>query len=102
MVAAIIILSALLIGVSWLAYVQLRKVAKLTAYMELFTRVTGVTAVKVNRAYTRMKEVDRLGSFEADDETGYIFEEIKDATTELNDFIKRYIDDGSEQEEEKK
>ena len=86
MVAAIIILSVLLIGVSWLAYVQLRKVAKLTAYMELFTRVTGVTAVKVNRAYKRMKEVDRLGSFEADDETGTIFEQIKTTVSQLDRF----------------
>lgn len=102
MVTAIVTLSALLIGVSWLTYIQIRKVAKLTAYMELFTRVTSVMAVKINSAYKRMKEVDRLGSFEADDETGYIFQEIKEATTEINDFIKRYIDDGSEQEKEKK
>jgi hypothetical protein len=98
MVAAIIILSVLLILVSWLAYIQIRKVSKLTAYMELFTRVTAVTAVKVSSAYKRMKQIDRLGSFEADDETGFIFQEIKEATTELNDFVKRYIDDGSEQE----
>jgi hypothetical protein len=32
-----------------------------------------------------MKKVDRLGSFEADDESGYIFEEIKSALEQLNE-----------------
>lgn len=82
----------------WLAYVQVRKVLKLTAYLELYTRMMLVTTVKVDKAYRRMKEVDRLGSFEADDETGMIFHEIKQATVELNEFIKRYIDDSNEED----
>ena len=101
MVIAIVILSVLLILVSWVAYIQVRKVSKLTGYIELFTRVTSIMAIKVGSAYKRMKEVDRLGSFESDDETGFIFQEIKEVTTDLNDFIKRYINDGSEQEEKK-
>lgn len=92
MVTVVIILSTLLAIVGWLAFVQIRKVSKLQAYMELFTRVTGLVALRANNAYKRMKEADRLGSFEADDETGYIFDEIKKSTTELNDFIKQYID----------
>ena len=35
-------------------------------------------------AYLRMKQLDRLGAFEADDESGYIFEEIKLALEKLN------------------
>jgi len=105
MTIAIVILSVMLSITGWLAYVQVRKVLKLTAYLELYTRMMLVTAVKVDRAYKRMKEVDRLGSFEADDETGMIFSEVKDATTELNEFIKRYInnddEDGSEEKEKK-
>ena len=50
-----------------------------------------------------MKDVDRLGSFEADDETGFIFKEIKKTTTELTNFINKYIttDDDSTKEEKK-
>ena len=39
----------------------------------------------MKKAYDRMKKIDRLGSFEADDESGYIFNEIKTAMEELNE-----------------
>ena len=39
---------------------------------------------KVRNAYDKMRQLDRLGSFQSDDETGYIFEEIKSVATELN------------------
>ena len=38
-----------------------------------------------------MKEVDRLGAFEADDEVGFVFQEIKESVTELNTFLEKYI-----------
>ena len=105
MITTIVILSILLSIAGWLAYVQIRKVLKLTAYLELYTRMMLVTTVKVDRAYRRMKEVDRLGSFKADDETGMIFSEVKESVTELNEFIKRYInnddEDGSEDKKKK-
>lgn len=101
MITAVIILSTMLSVTGWLAYVQVRKTLKLTAYLELYTRMMLVTAVKVDRTHKRMKEVDRLGSFEADDETGMIFSEVKQATEELNDFIKRYIKDDKDGSEEK-
>ena len=101
MITTIVILSILLSIAGWLAYVQIRKVLKLTAYLELYTRMMLVTTVKVDRAYRRMKEVDRL----ADDETGMIFSEVKESVTELNEFIKRYInnddEDGSEDKKKK-
>tara|TARA_S200002703_G_scaffold24888_2_gene21579 strand:- start:1851 stop:2171 length:321 start_codon:yes stop_codon:yes gene_type:complete len=91
MLTAVITLSTLLAISVWLVFVHIRKVAKLQAYMEIFTRVTGLVALRVNNAHRRMKEVDRLGSFEADDETGYVFEELKKSTAELDAFIKQYI-----------
>ena len=44
-------------------------------------------------SYLRMKQLDRLGAFEADDESGYIFEEIKLALEKLNN---EYNLDGEE------
>ena len=41
-----------------------------------------LTYTSMRTAYYRMKNIDRVGSFESDDETGYIFKEIK-ATMEL-------------------
>ena len=49
-----------------------------------------------------MQEIDRLGSFEADDETGYIFQEIKAATTDLDEFVKKYISNDAKEEKSKK
>jgi len=35
-------------------------------------------------AYDKMKQVDRLGSFESDDESGFIFQQIKSSMEMLN------------------
>tara|TARA_R100001163_G_C5052118_1_gene188811 strand:+ start:1243 stop:1527 length:285 start_codon:yes stop_codon:yes gene_type:complete len=32
---------------------------------------------RVNDSYSHLKNIDRLGSFESDDETGYIYKELK-------------------------
>ena len=40
---------------------------------------------RVNESNSRLKQIDRLGSFEADDETGIIFKELKDIVNELNE-----------------
>ena len=39
----------------------------------------------MKNAYERMVRIDRLGSFESDDESGYIFQEIKSAMDELHE-----------------
>ena len=35
-------------------------------------------------AYDKMKQIDRLGSFESDEESGFIFEQIKSSMEMLN------------------
>jgi uncharacterized membrane protein len=50
----------------------------------------------IQKAYLRMKAIDRIGSFESDDETGFIFEEIKSTMELLN---KRFNLDGTEEKE---
>ncbi|MBC8305851.1 MAG: hypothetical protein H8E55_60070 [Pelagibacterales bacterium] len=39
---------------------------------------------KVNEINSRVRGVDRLGSFEADDETGFIFKELKEILEDLH------------------
>ena len=39
---------------------------------------------QINRSNSHMKQIDRLGSFEADDETGFAFKELKDIYDDLN------------------
>ena len=39
---------------------------------------------QVNKSNSHLKQIDRLGSFESDDETGYVFKEINDIVEKLN------------------
>ena len=50
-------------------------------------------AAKIDSSMARMKEVDKLGSFEADDETGFIFKNLYDVIEELENYY------GSQEEE---
>ena len=51
-----------------------------TEYYNFFTRLK----TRVGEGSSRLKQVDRLGSFEADDETGFAFKELKDIYDDLN------------------
>lgn len=46
--------------------------------------------------YTKLSKIDRLGSFEADDETGFIFNQIKKSIESMND---KYNLDGKKTKE---
>ena len=39
---------------------------------------------QVGQSNSKLKQIDRLGSFESDDETGYVFKEMKDISEKLN------------------
>ena len=97
----IITLSLLVLVAGYLAYVQTKKAIKLEEFCYLYVRMLSVMAVRTDNAYKRMKEVDRLGSFEADDETGFIFQEIKGTAEELNDFVKKYINNDDDKDTRK-
>ena len=42
-------------------------------YFSFFTKLK----TRVSDSYSHLKNIDRLGSFESDDETGYIYKELK-------------------------
>ena len=44
------------------------------------------TAQRIDDSMVRMKEIDRIGSFEADDETGIIFKNIYDIISDLENY----------------
>ncbi len=102
MLVVVITLSVLLAVALWLLIIQFKKSEKLMGFLELYVRMLSVIALRTDKAYKRMQEIDRLGSFEADDETGYIFQEIKAATTDLDEFVKKYISNDAKEEKSKK
>lgn len=91
MTITITILSFLVAILGYLVYVLIRKNAKLLVYCESYIRVLGVAALRVRRTHETMKQADRLGAFEADDEVGVAFTEINKTVTDLHEFIEKYV-----------
>ena len=48
-----------------------------------------------------MKEIDRLGAFEADDEVGVVFKDIDQSIDNLYEFITKYVNREESKEDEK-
>jgi uncharacterized membrane protein YukC len=86
MILTIIILSILVVTLGFTTFNLLRKNEKqediLTGYMAYLNKISNIIEV----ADTKMKEVDSRGSFKADDEVGFFFEQIQSIQTVLNAF----------------
>ena len=91
MIIAISILSVLLIAAAFIIFNLLRKVETLETYVEEL-EVSNLSSDNfyselkqhVGSAYSYIRNLDRLGSFESDDETGTVFKEIKAVLDMLN------------------
>ena len=51
-----------------------------TEYYTFFQRLK----TQIGESNSKLKQIDRLGSFESDDETGYVFKELKNIAEKLN------------------
>lgn len=95
MVIAIIILSLLLVGVSWLAIANYRKYVKAVEYAEngffVYNSFLASLYRKFQDTINTMNVIDYRGSFKADDEVGAAFESLKECVDELDEYIKRYV-----------
>ncbi len=91
MITTIIILSILLIVSVFVNINQLRKQEAQTDYIselessntEYYTFFQKLKT-QIGESNSRLKQVDRLGSFEADDETGFAFKELRNIYDDLN------------------
>lgn len=97
------IILALLVGLlGYLLYINERKLNQVTAYCEAYVRFVGAMYFKVRNIQTRMKEIDRLGAFQADDEVGVIFKNLDQCIDEIHDFISKYVNTADETKKDKK
>jgi len=91
MILAIIILSILVVTLGFTTYNLLEKNEKqediLAGYMTYLNKISDT----IEAADKKLKEVDYKGSFESDDEIGFVFEQIKSIQTILNTFIIKEI-----------
>jgi|TARA_E500000305_G_C3937938_1_gene196043 uncharacterized phage infection (PIP) family protein YhgE len=91
MITTIIILSILLTVSVFVNINQLRKQESQSEYIEelensnteyytFFQRLK----TRVGESNSKLRQIDRIGSFEADDETGFIFKELREMYEDLN------------------
>lgn len=76
---------------AYLAYVHYIKYNKLLKYNETYIHFVSHLWFKFNNTKQRMEEVDRRGSFRADDEVGHTFDALKECIDELYEFITKYV-----------
>ena len=91
MITTIIIISVLLIISIYVNINQMRKQESQEDYInDLETSNTEYYTffqklkTQIGESNSKLKQIDRLGSFEADDETGFAFKELKDIYEDLN------------------
>jgi len=88
MIIALIILTTLLLGVSVYAnYNLVKRNEELEEQVAALQDVLDEIKDQVVDINTRLIEIDIRGSYEADDEVGFVFKEIKEMSAELTDVI---------------
>ena len=75
-----IILGLLVLAEGYVIWNLIRKTELLETWVEEFTQ-------RIETVQTDLKVIDDKGAFEADDEVGTIFEQIKETVNKLDDLI---------------
>ena len=65
---------------SVLLFYSLRRINQYESYLYQFQQIISIS-------HQKLKKLDDRGSFEADDEVGFMFEQMKDIQTLLNDLM---------------
>ena len=91
MTTTIIILSVILIVSIFGNINQLRKQEAQTDYIEDLEKSNTEyytffqeLKVRIGESNSKLRQIDRIGSFAADDETGFVFKELQDIVDDLN------------------
>tara|TARA_R100001510_G_C7565688_1_gene144075 strand:- start:347 stop:631 length:285 start_codon:yes stop_codon:yes gene_type:complete len=81
---AIIVLSITTIILTITSYRLMKRVESMEDYVaeveksnDEYFKFFSQLKTRVTESYSHLKNIDRLGSFESDDETGYIYKELK-------------------------
>mgnify|MGYP003127256642 CR=1 FL=1 len=91
MITTIVILSIALIISIYVNINQMRKQESQEDYIEdlessnsEYYNFFQKLKTQIGASNSKLKQIDRLGSFEADDETGFAFKELRDIYDDLN------------------
>ena len=83
------------IFLSMLVYYSLKRI---TTYEEIILQVND----KIEYVNAQLKLIDEKGTFEADDDVGFFFEELKEIGKLLDNLFEEVEDDANSKKEEKK
>lgn len=83
------ILTTIVFG--YLSYVNYIKFNKALKYSEAYVVFISKLWYKFTETKNKMDEVDRRGSFKADDEVGHTFTALQECIDDLYDFITKYV-----------
>ena len=86
MIATIILLSLTTITLGYTTWNLLRKNEAQEDVVEEQETTIAEIASRIDSSMARMKEIDRIGSFEADDETGFVFKQMYEVISELEQY----------------
>tara|TARA_Y100000361_G_C10890596_1_gene203902 strand:- start:58 stop:354 length:297 start_codon:yes stop_codon:yes gene_type:complete len=92
-----IIIILLGISTSFLGVLIFYALRRINNYEEIILNING----KIELINNQLKIIDKNGHFEADDEVGFFFEEIKELNKELQQLFETEVDDGNKKEEKK-
>jgi hypothetical protein len=90
----ILLLTALCSYLGWRVWFLAGSLAEAQEYVELLEGTNQYMYDRIERSYEAMKQIDRLGAFEAEDETGTTFAMLNEVITEL----KEEFDNGQSEE----
>lgn len=97
----VILLSVLVALLSYLLYVNYRRAETATRFCEAYLQFISALYFRFTDTRDKLKEVDRLGAFRADDEVGFVFEEIDESIDSLYNFITKYVNREENEKNEK-
>lgn len=86
MIITIILLSITTIVFGFTTWNLLRKNEATEDAIEEQEQVMSFMATKIDESLSKMKELDKIGSFESDDETGFIFKNLYEIISELENY----------------
>lgn len=87
----IIFLLIIIAVLSYLLFINYQRAEKLELYCEAYIQFISALYFRFKDTAQKMKDIDRLGAFQADDEVGTIFTEMNDLIKNLYDYILKYV-----------
>ena len=86
MVITIILLSLIIIVLSFTTYNLLKKNEKCEDVIKSYEEYMVNLSTTIESADAKLKEIDSKGTFEGDDEVGFFFETLQSLQEQLNNF----------------